>query len=98
MYMIATVVALLIGIATTVAFLKFWRPTLPAPASRHDIVVSRWARFTVAAQRRANKKKLWSWLGKLLSANRSELIAIAPARLTELRKRWSALGRSLRRV
>ena len=98
MYMLEIVAAFLVGIATTVAFLHCLRPTLLVPASRHDIVVSSWARFTVAAQRRANKKKLWSWLGKLLSANRTELITIAPARLNELRKRWSALGRSLRGV
>ena len=100
--MIATAVALLIGIATAVAFLKFWRPTLPAPASRHDIVVSRWARLIAASEplvareeRRGTRRRLWSWLGKYLSAHKTQLIVIEPQRLLVLRRRWAALGRQL---
>ncbi len=103
MYMIAVAVAFLIGIATTIAFLKLWRPTLPAPANRQEVIVNRWARLIVASEpliareeRRATRRRLWSWLGKLLSAHRTQLVTIAPARLIELRRRWSALGRQLR--
>jgi hypothetical protein len=97
------VVAFLIGIAFTLAFLNTRRPTLQAPASRQQVIVDRWARLITASEpliareeRRATRRRLWSWLGKLLSAHRTQLVTIAPARLLVLRRRWSALGRLLR--
>ena len=103
MYMIHVIVALLIGIATAVAFLNIRRRTLPTPANRRDLAVERWTRLIVAAEpliareeRRATRRRLWSWLGKLLSAHKTQLIVIEPQRLLVLRRRWSALGRALR--
>ena len=101
--MFAVLVAYLAGIATVIAIISCWRRTffaLPAPLSRHQLNVDRWSRLVTAAiirgDRTAFRRRLLSFLGKLLSANRSLLVDIAPARLAALRTRWSRLGRQLR--
>ena len=102
-FMFAVLVAYLAGIVTVIAIISCWRPTLPtlpAPANRHQLNIDRWSRLVTAVitrgDRTAFRRRLWSFLGKLLSANRSLLVEIAPARLAVLRTRWSRLGRQLR--
>ena len=101
--MFAVLAAYIAGIATILAIISCWWPTLPAPPSRQQTIVDRWSRLVVASEpliareeRRLTRKRLWSWLGKLLSAHKTQLITIAPARLAVLRTRWSNLGRQLR--
>jgi hypothetical protein len=80
-----------IVVVVSVAFVA--RPT-PQPAV---VVVNNWARLVLAARRRRFHRRLWSALGRYLQGVRIFVIDSTGRHYVELRRRWAALGRALRR-